>query len=308
MSFEISLTNVLVTLFYILPGFLVCKLGKAKPEHLSGMSGVLVYACSPCMILSAFLALEYREEDLLNMALFFLITLAAQMAFMGIVYLFIRKKSQNPTYRLMTIGMVLGNVGFFGLPIVKVLLPNNPEVACYAAVYMVTMNLLVFTVGVFCLTGEKKYMSLKAAICNPTVLGFAVGFPLYLLGMGQMLPAPLVGSLTRLGNMSTPLCMIILGIRLATVPLRRLFTKPVVYLVCLGKLVLFPLFAFGAVYFLPLDPALKAAVLILSSTPCASVIFNLAEMHHGETELSANCVLFSTIMCFLSIPLLTMLL
>lgn len=307
MSFQISLTNVLVTLFYILPGYLVCKIGKAKTEHLAGMSGVLIYACSPCMIISSFLALDFRAQDLRNMAIFFVLSLAVQIAFMAVIYLFIRKKSQNPTYRLMTVGMVLGNVGFFGLPIVKALLPNHPEVACYSAVYVVTMNLLVFTVGVFCLTGEKKYMSLRAAICNPTVLGFAVGFPLYLLGVGPLLPAPLVGSITLLGSMSTPLCMIILGIRLATIRFQTLFTKPAVYLICFGKLILFPLFAFAAVSFLPLDPALKASMLILSATPCASVIFNLAEMHHGETELSANCVLLSTVICFLTIPLLTLL-
>ena len=101
--------------------------------------------------------------------------------------------------------------------------------------------------------------------------------------------------------------MIILGIRLATVPFRSLFAKPMVYLVCFGKLIAFPLFCFALMYFLPLDPLIKATALILSATPGASVVFNLAEIYDSEADLSANCVLLTTLLCFLTIPLVTFL-
>jgi predicted permease len=308
MSFSIALANVLVTLFYILPGFIICKMKRASTDHLVTLSGILVYVCAPCMVISAFLSLDFSPQILANMGLFFVITLALQCAFMGIVYAIIRKKSDDPKYRLMTIGMVLGNVGFFGLPIVRALLPNNPEVAAYSIVYIVTMNILVFTVGVFCLTGDKKYMSIRPAIFNPTIFGFSIGFPLFLFGAKAILPITLINSVSLLGNLSTPLCMLILGIRLATVSLPKLFTRPAVYIICIGKLLLFPLFAFFAVKWLPLPEAFKASILILSATPCASVIFNLSEMHRVDAELAANCILLSTLMCFLTIPTLVLLL
>ena len=93
-------------------------------------------------------------------------------------------------------------------------------------------------------------------------------------------------------------------------PLRvaGILRRATVYAICFGKLVLFPLFAFFAVKFLPLPYAFKASVLILSATPCASVVFNIAEMHNCDAELSANCVLLSTLMCFLTIPPLVLLL
>ena len=308
MSFDIALGNVLVTLFYILPGFIICKMKRAFTDHLVTLSGVLVYVCGPCMVISALLSLDFSVETLANMGLFFVITLILQCAFMGIVYAVIRKKSADPKYRLMTIGMVLGNVGFFGLPIVRALLPNNPEVASYSIVYIVSMNILVFTVGVFCLTGDKKYMSIRPAVFNPTIFGFAIGFPLFILGAKNILPSLLTNSVSLLGSMSTPLCMLILGIRLATVSLPKLFARPSVYMICIGKLLLFPLFAFFAVKWLSLPEAFKASILILSATPCASVVFNLSEMHRVDAELAANCVLLSTLMCFLTIPTLTLLL
>ncbi len=308
MSFEISLSNVLITLFYILPGFVIGKMKKTSTEHLPTLSAVLIYVCMPFLVVSSMLSIDYSAEGLKNIGFFFILSMILQAAFMVIIYFLIRKKSAEPKYRLMTIGMVLGNVGFFGLPIVRALLPNNPEVASYSAIYSVSMNILLFTVGVFCLTEQKKYMSLKAALLNPTMLGLAVGFPLYLIGAKSFLPSLLISGVSVLGNMSTPLCMLILGIRLSTVSLPRLFARPSVYVICLGKLVLFPLFAFFAVKFLPLPYAFKASMLILSATPCASAVFNLAEMHSCDAELSANCVLLSTLMCFLTIPPLTLLL
>ena len=308
MGFDVALSNVLVTLFYILPGFIVCKIKKASADHLSTLSAVLIYICGPCMPISAFLALDFSLRDLANMGIFFVISFLLQAAFMGLVFLLFRRKSHESKYRILALGSVLGNVGFFGLPIVKALIPDHPEVMCYAAVYVITMNILVFTVGVFCLTGKKETMTLRAAIFNPSMLGFVVGLALYLLSAKHYMPTLLVNSLGLLGNMTTPLCMIILGIRLATVRFGRLFTRPIVYATCLGKLLLYPLFCYAAVVLLPLDPAFKAAVLILSATPCASVIFNMAEMHRSETELSANCVLVSTLLCFITIPILTFIL
>lgn len=308
MGFQVALSNVLITLLYIVPGFLLCKAKRAAADHLSTMSAVLVYACSPCMIVNSFLQLEYTPAGFANMAIFFGVTLALQIVFMLVLYALFRKKYDDSKYRILTIGSVLGNVGFFGLPVIKAILPDYPEVMCYSSVYVASMNLLVFTAGIFCLTNDKKFISPKSALLNPTTISAIVALPLYFFGVRQYLPEILQNGIALLGNMTTPLCMVILGIRLATVSLKKLFTRPIIYVICLCKLMIFPLFCYGAVYFLPLDYAFKASILILSAVPCASVILNMAEMHHAETELAANCVLLSTLLCFLTIPLLVLLL
>ena len=308
MSFQIALSNVLLTLLYIVPGFIICKMKKVAAEHLSTMSAVLIYVCSPCMIVNSFLQLEFSWHGFGQMALFFAVTLVLQIAFMFILYLIFRKKYSDSRYRILTIGAVLGNVGFFGLPVVKAILSDNPEVMCYSSVYVLSMNILVFTMGIFCLTNDKKYMTFKAAAFNPTTFSILVALPLYFFGVREYLPELLLNGVSLLGNMTTPLCMLILGIRLATVSIKKLFTRPIIYLTCACKLLLFPLFCFFAIYFSPLEFSFKASILILSSVPCASVILNMAEMHHSETELAANCVLLSTLLCFLTIPVLVLLL
>ena len=307
MSFSVALTQVLLTLLYILPGWGLSKAKKASAGHLSTLSAVLVYICSPCLHISSFLSMDYSWEGLQNMGLFFGATLLLQSAFMSIVFLIFRKKQGDARYRILNIASVLGNVGFFGLPVMRALLPDHPEVACYSAIYCISMNILSFTMGVFCLTEEKKYMSLKTALLNPTMAGFAVALPLHILSARSFIPPVLLNAVKLVGDMSTPLCMFILGIRLAQGPIKRLFVQPFVYGASLCKLLAFPLFCYAVVRLLPLPFSFQASILILSATPCATIILSLAEMHRKGEELSANCVLVSTLLCFLTIPLLTLL-
>jgi len=305
--FSIALKNVLLTMAYILPGYLLCRFRKGSADHLPTLSAVLVYILSPCLPVSAFLDLDFSWPAFGSLALFFFTTLLLQSAFMAILYAVFHKKFADARFRVLNIAGVLGNVGFFGIPIMKALLPQNPEVAGYAATYIISMNILVFTMGIFCLTREKKYMSLRSALLNPTMLGFAVALPLYVTGGRNYLPEMLVSAIHLLGKMTTPLCMIILGMRLSAVPFLSLFSRPFVYGAALTKLLVFPLFCYGCVAFLPLPLSFKASILILSAAPCATVILSLAEIHRSETAMSANCVLLSTLFCFLTIPPLALL-
>ena len=61
--------------------------------------------------------------------------------------------------------------------------------------YSLSMNVLAFTVGVFCLTGEKRFMSVKAAVFNPTVFGFVLAVPIFVLGLHNVMPAALTGAI-----------------------------------------------------------------------------------------------------------------
>ena len=312
MAFKVSLTTVLITLCYIIPGYLLGKAKKAKDTHLSTLSAILIYVGSPALIISSFLNIDFTKTTTKNMGLFFIITLAIQTIFLSLVYLALRKKQSDAKYRVMTIGSVLGNVGYFGLPIVKALFPSYPIASVFSAVYVVSMNILVFTMGVYCVTGDRKYVSLKTAVFNPSTAGLIIGLILYFTKANSFLSGNFWydsanNAISLLAKMTTPLCMIILGVRLSTVSFKRLFTNKLAYIIVFGKLIVYPLFAYACVYFLPVAQIVKACVLTLSATPCAAIVLSLAEMHAGERELPSNCILISTILCFLTIPLLTLL-
>ncbi len=314
MGFSIAFNNVLLTLLYIIPGFICCKTKIAKAEHLSSLSAILVYVCSPCMVVSSFMETARSWHNIGQIMLFFAVSLAIQAVLTFVLYTIFRKKFHDVKYRMLTVSFGLGNAGFFGIPIIKALLPNNPEVACFACVYIVGMNMLTFTIGAYCLTGDKKRMTLKKAFLNPPFISLIVALILYAIDINSIMPtlfgetmSKLISDgLSLLSKTTTPICMIILGIRLASVSFKKLFTRVYVYVICACKLLIFPFVCLAIVYFIPLDPIFKTAIFILGGTPCAAVMLNIAEMYDGETELAANCVLLSTLLCVFTIPLLNM--
>lgn len=305
--FSVALTRVLITLCYVIPGVILCKMKKATAEHLSTLSSVLIYFGSPCLIISSFLSLEYSKNAFVDMCWFALVSFLLQAVFITILFFVLRKKFDDCRYRILNISSVLGNVGFFGLPVVKALFPNEPIVACYSSVFVVTMNVIVFTMGVYCLTNDKKYMSLKSAIISPSNLGLIIGLPLFLLSGRFKLSSDVINAVGAVEKMTTPLCMVILGIRLATVSPKEIFLNGFTYVICFGKLILFPLFCYLTVYFLPFSATFKSCAVILAGTPCASIVLNLSEIHNGEKNLPANSILLSTMACFITIPLLALL-
>ena len=309
--FTTTLINVIILLIYIVPGFCFAKKKMLRTEHLPAISAILVYLCGPCLVMSAFFNLDYNASDAISMVLFFLVTLALQALFIFILYLLLKRKYADAKYRILTIGAVLGNTGFFGLPVITALFGETyPVVACYSVVFTVSMNVLVYTVGIFCLTNDRKYMSLKPAIFNPTSVGVVVGVAVYLLAPHVTLPSALAqfagqfsGAVSIISKMSTPLCMTILGVRLANVSFKALFTRPFIYLTCALKLIAFPLFCWLLLLPMPLNAVFKASVLVLASVPNASIMLSLAELHKAETELAANTLLMTTMLCFITMPL-----
>lgn len=307
-SFTVTLSNVLLTLMYLLPGFALCKFGKVKHEHLSSLSVILLYICGFCLYVNALYDLEPTPELFIRMGLFLLISLAAEFALMAILLLLLGKRRKEFRLRMLSIACVMGNVGFFGMPVVRALFPGVPEAAVYSSVFNASLNILAWTVGVYTLTGEKKYISFRAAFLNPSVLAVTLGIILCLLRAKNWLPGLFRTGFSAFAGMSTPLCMVILGIRLATMDFRSLFTTPLAWAIAAGKLLLFPLFCYLLVLPLPLDPVFKGSMLILGATPCASILLNLAEIHHNGQELAANCALLTTLLSVVTIPLLSLLL
>lgn len=306
MYFLIVLKNVTVMMAYLLIGILMIKSKKALTAHAKSVSTLLIYVCGPCMVMNSFLNMTCTRENNINVLSFFAVSLALQAIFFGLIYIFVRKKLEESKYRILAIGSVMGNVGFLGLPLVTAVFPGEPVVAAFSSVYTMSMNVIVFSIGVYMITGERKYMSVKSMILNPTTLAILAAMPLYLTG--TKLPAVVMDSVGLFAKMTTPICMIVLGMRLAAVNFKDLISRPFAYVTCLMKLIVYPLFAYGIVKFLPFfSDTYKISILVLSAVPTAAIVLSLAEIHEKEQELAANVVLLSTLLSVITIPLVMLL-
>lgn len=289
-------------MFFMAMGFVLVKTKRTLSSYGKLISTILVYCATPGMIIASFQEMEYDSVQALQLLKFFVISLLAQLAMFMILKLILGKKIHENSFRIFTIGSFMGNVGFFGQPIIIALFPSSPVAACYCMMFATSMNILVFTLGEYLISGDRHYASFKRAIVNPTVISLFVALPLYLLRI--KLPSFMFSSVASLRSMSAPLCMFLLGMRLAATPAREVFADPFTYGVSAMKLLVFPAFVFVVTSLIPgLDNVFRMTITITSAAPCASVILALAELHECERQRAASALLVSSIMCVLTLPL-----
>ena len=168
------------------------------------------------------------------------------------------------------------------------------------------MNVLGWTVGAAIISRDTSYIKLKKIFLNPATLGCAVAMVLFCFQIP--IQQDLYSMITVLGRMCSPLSMLIMGMRLATVKLRPMLTDLRIYLTVLVKQCVMPAVAFVLVYFLPIDPYIKRVFYIIACCPTASVVLNFSEILGEGQKEAANIVLFGTILSALTLPLMALLL
>lgn len=306
-NFLIALIQVAIMLAYAVPGFILVKVKAIKEDGIPSFAKILMYVCQPCLTVYAFNKADYSIEILKNCGIVFVITLGMMLVFLFAFYFILKNKNNDVRYRVYNVASCFGNCMFMGIPLLTALFPDNPEVGVYSAAAFFSMSLLGWTVGSTIITKDKKYVSIKNIILNPAVIGLAIALPLFCTS--TKLPSALGEMATILGKMSTPLCMLIMGMRLGTVKkAKELFTPWMQYVFIAIKLLAFPLLGFLVVAWLPIDTIVKSALFIIFCCPIASVVQSFAEMLGEGQDVAANSVVISTVASVLTIPLMSLML
>lgn len=305
MSFTVAVSTVGMMLLYAFPGFIMIKSGLLKNSAISDFAKLLMYVCQPALIVYSFMKVEFSLKTVKEMLFVFVFIFIFQTAVLLFFFFLFRKKRSDVKYRVYTLATCFGNCAFMGVPILEALLPDYPEAIVFSAVFSLSMNILGWSLGSAIITNNRKYMSAKKIFLNPAVLSLIVAIPLFVTGIE--LPSQLDGMITILARMTTPLCMIIMGMRLATESLREVFGHISQYLIILVKQMIFPLFALLILLPLPIEHNMKAAIYIMASCPVASVVLNFAEMLGEGQDSAANLVLLGTSMSAVTIPVMVLL-
>lgn len=303
-NFTTTLITVAIMLAYAVPGFLFVKTKTIKPESISAFARVLLFVCQPALIIYSFNSATFTMEFLGQIGIFFALCTGMQIFVMVALTLILKRKFDDVRNRICTIASSLANVGFFGIPLIEAILPAHPEAVVFSSVFSVSLNLLSWTLAVGIISWDRKKMSVRNMIINPTTVSLLIALPLFFTS--TKLPAVIAPILDLLGRMTTPMCMLILGMRLATVTPKELFLNPRIYFSTAMKNILYPLLSFTIIYFVPLPTYVKVTFFLLGCCPSASMVLNMSELvREGQTHAACS-VLISTLSCIVTVPLLAL--
>lgn len=302
MQLTAALPTVTGMLLCAVPGFIVIKTKLIPESAISAFAKLLMTVCQPALMIYSFMGLSFTPELLWQMVTAFLILLIAQGAVIGAGCLIFRRR-EEPRFRIYILAAALGNCGFMGVPLLQALLPDYPQALAFSAMASVVLNLLGWTVGSFVITRDRRYIQGKKLLLNPAIPAVAVA--LFLFVNRISLPSLLSGPVTLLARMTTPLCMLIMGMRLAVCPAREVFQRGGLYATVAVKQIVFPLVMLIVLRLLPLDNFMKSALLIIVSCPVASAVLNFSEMLENGQQTAAGAVLLGTLASIVTVPLMT---
>ncbi len=293
------------TFIIILPGYIVTRLGILTPEHSAGMSSLITCVTYPCLVITA-MQMEFSLQVLNNCKYVVLIFLGAVIIAL-ILSKIITKLVKLPPERagIFAFMLVFGNTGFIGLPVLHGLLGS--EAVFYGALCDSSYDIFMFTIGITLIRNsasgdDMKLKDTLKGLINPCFIGVLIGLTLYICGI--TLPEIVAVPVERIGNVTSPLAMIVVGSHLARVRIRDLFTCGHAYLVCLMKLIVFPLIALLMVKLIIGTGSTMASVIVLQAAmPCAMLSVILSDRYHGDVKFASTGVMLTTLLCIVTIPL-----
>jgi len=309
----IMLKNVIIFVLLAVPGWLMVK-GKMLSSKDSGtLSKLLTNVGMPFLILSSTLKLQFSGEFTRSMIIAAAIGIVITVLMFLVSPVFVSGDSDSKRRAMMRFCMVFANNGFIGIPLARAVFGDASPVMAYLIILNIITNVLMFTFGVYLISGDKKSVSVGKAIFNPVLIAFIIGIALNLSGVNSVLPELQTYS-TYFSNIVTPLSMVILGIKLADVKLTRLFFSWRMYYVSLVRLFVFPSLAVALMIVLRFIPQLSVnsdmiiAFFVALAMPTAGLASAFSDRYSGDTENAVIFTLGTTVLSIVTIPVLYFLL
>ena len=160
-SFLAALSTVGVMLFYAVPGFLLVKSKLIKSEGIPAFAKLLMYVCSPMLVIYSFLNVEFSWKLVGKMAFAFCFAIFVMIAFVVIFSFVFKKKSDDARYRIYTLATVFPNCAFMGVPVLQAVLPQYPEALAFSVMFSMARKMGSLSVNISIINSERPRCMLR---------------------------------------------------------------------------------------------------------------------------------------------------
>lgn len=295
--FETVFTQVVILFILIFLGFILNKTKILNDTSVKGITDVVLYIVTPAAIINSFIR-EFSPDLLENLGIGLIATFLAHIVFILLSLLLIRSKEISRK-KVLQFGIIFSNCGYMSLPLLQAVLGN--EGVFYAATYIAVFQVITWSYGVFLMGDGLKTVTLKKAILNPGIIGFAIALLIFILQIPM--PTVLRAPVSYMASLNTPLPMIIIGYHLANSNILAGLKDLNLLFSVLLKLAVFPLITVFGFYVCGLKGTMPIALTICASAPTAAISTMFAEKFGRDTSLSVTAVSLSTLLSVISMPL-----
>lgn len=311
MSITVVLQQMVIIFILIGIGMILYRRGMLSENSSKQISGLIINVTNPALLICS--ALEdgpkasLRELGTALAAYAFIFAILIGLGFL-LPYVLRIPRAIHYTYQMLT---VFGNVGFIGLPLASALLGS--ESLIYVSIFNLLFNLLIYTLGISMLqraAGQTKDGGAATAghsasgrlrkLVNAGTVSAAVTILFYL---GNF-PVPVIisSALSYTGRATTLLSMLVLGVSVAQMSPKNIFSHPKLYVFTLLRQILVPI---GCVLLMRIfidNRLILNTLLLMVAVPAANMPLMLAKQMDMETESISQGIILTTVLSLVTVP------
>lgn len=324
MSITVVLQQMVIIFLLIGIGMILFRRKMLSEEGSKQISGLIINVTNPALLICS--ALEDGPKASLAELGIALAAYAAVFALLiGIAFLlpYILRvpKNLHYAYQMLT---VFGNVGFIGIPLASAVLGS--ESLIFVSIFNLLFNLLVYTFGVSLLqraaAGQAAKNTASPAahtpkdapaptnqsgigrlrkLVNAGTISAAVTILFYLGNFN--VPVIVSSTLSYAGRATTLLSMLVLGVSVAQMAPKDIFSHPKLYVFTLLRQILVPI---GCVLLMRefIDNKLILnTMLLMTAVPAANMPLMLAKQMDMDSDSISQGIILTTILSLVTVPL-----
>jgi len=298
----ILLFNQMIKFFLIMAlGYALFKKNFTDIEFNKRLSRILLNVTLPALILNSVLTQTDRPA-MASVFYVFLIALILYLLlpFTGIfaAHFFPADEKQKNLYAFM---IAYSNIGFMGFPIIDTL--YGETAVLYTAIFNIMFNLSCYTLGTAIMTRNSK-SGAKINIRHLINPGFLLSLSsIFIYFINPSFPKVFTDTIASVGDITTPLSMLLIGSTLATNSVKEIFTDRFLYLFTILRQVVLPLISLGLIHLLVRDELIRNVASVMMLMPAANSCVMFANEYSADEKLASKSVFLTTLLSIITIPL-----
>lgn len=296
----------IVMLIYLVIGCICYKTKLVTDAGNKSMTNVAIYAFTPAMILVSFQQ-EFSAKLLRGLVMTVGLSCVGYIITIAACYLLVRHKgisgSDNKDCVIERFSSIYSNCGFMGIPLANELF--GAEGVFYITAFHSVFMFLVWTHGIYLITGDKKDISIKKVLLNPSIIATILGVVLFAVNFKT--PQIITSTMQAMSTAVAPMAMVIAGATIIQSDLKQAFTNLRIYWVAFLKLILIPflltLVLTGIAKPMAISDTALLATILGFACPSATIGTMLAIKFDRNAKTASQIFALTTVLSVVTMPL-----
>ncbi|PHO07952.1 malate transporter [Thermoanaerobacterium thermosaccharolyticum] len=306
MVFLKGIESILPIVFIIILGYILAMIKWLDESTSELFSKIVVKVSLPALMF--YTVIENLQKNQLShmvwglIAAFLSIFASYVIAYLSVILFKLDRKKIG----LFSAIFAFSNTIFVGLPVNQALFGN--KAVPYVLLYYVANTTLFWTMGLYNIRRDVEnpqgnfsiYQAFKK-IFSPPLLGYLVGILFILIGFKT--PQFIVDTAKYIGQLTTPLSMIFIGISIYLTDLKDFKFDSTASFLLIGRSIITPLITMLVLHFFKLNILMEKVFVIQSALPVMTQIAIVAHAYNSDQKYPSIMIAATNLLSLLIVPI-----